>query len=173
MCVHSSVCVYVYDSMGGTELRGACRYPHCSERGLQQPGKVSLLAGVSRCPSQTTHSTPGAEDTFAKAHQGPTLALRRRAPGSCGVCCAGPWLSPPLGGSPWVPQLLELLVTALSLPFAPGSGSSSCLTRCSTPCTASLSMLARTTTACRSTLPPPSTPTTSPTSASSAASSPW
>lgn len=66
------VCVYVYDSLGGTEPCDACRDPWCSERGLWQT-RV-FLVGVSRSPSQTTHSTFGAEDTLAKSHQGPTLA---------------------------------------------------------------------------------------------------
>lgn len=54
-----------------------------------------------------------------------------------------------------------------------GNGSSCCPMKFWTPCTAFLSMLARTTTVCRSTRPLPSTPTTSPTSALSDASLPW
>lgn len=174
VCVH----VYVCDSPGGTEPHGACRDPRCSERGLQQ--SEVFLAGVSRSPSQTTHSTPGVEDALAESRQGPALAAAPRGDGHlvCAGCAVEAHGCPLCRGaasprSPWAPRLLEPLVTALPLPLAPGSGSSSCPTRCSTPCTASSSTLARTTTACRSTLPPPSTLTTSPTSASSAASSPW
>lgn len=64
--VHSSMCVYVYNSLGGTERCGVCQDLQFSKWGPWQTGM--FVAGISRSTSQTKHSTPGVEEALSKSH---------------------------------------------------------------------------------------------------------